>query len=148
MTLAAAAERHNAVRGKVRSTILELLAERPIGPKPLTARVLERVPDATREDVAAVRTLLRAKTGQIEMRANKLCLSGYDRTGPITALEREVVECLGEGKTAREVVDACTLVRNAFSARSILSALVSRGVVGGRSEGSSTIYTATREAVA
>lgn len=145
MSLAAAAKRHNVVRAKIRTAIFELLADGPVGPKRLTAEVLERVPAATSEDVAAVRTILRGKTGQVEMRANKLCLSGFDRSKPITALEKEVVASLGAGKTVKEVVEACALVRNAFTARSILSALVTRGVIAERHESGQRMFAARDE---
>jgi hypothetical protein len=129
---AKAAQKHNALRSQVREAILAILEGGPVGPRQLTGRVLEQVPEATRDDVAAVRTTLMGKTGQIEIRGNRVCLSGFDRTKPITAVEKEVVACLGAGKTPREVVEACELVRNAFSARTILSALVARGVIAER----------------
>jgi hypothetical protein len=100
----------------------------------------KRVPDATPEDIAACKTVMRG-TGQIELRANKLTLSGIDRTGPITELERQVVASLDDGRTPRQVADACPLVRTAFAARTILAALELRGVVR-RLPGESAVYEA------
>jgi hypothetical protein len=125
----AIAEAHIELRDKVEAAMLDLLSEKPMGVNRLTEEVLARVPDATREDVAICRTVMRGKTGQIEMRANKLTLSGIDRTKPITGVERQVVACLDDGRTPRQVADACDLVRTAFSARTILAALEQRGIV-------------------
>ncbi len=129
---ARAAKKHNALRGQVREAVLAILEDGPVGPRRLNGLVLERVPEATRDDVAAVRTTLMGKTGQIEIRANKVCLSGFDRTKPITAVEKEVVACLGSGKSPREVYEACEQVRSVFSARTILASLVARGVIAER----------------
>jgi hypothetical protein len=135
-----AAAAHNEIRRRVEEAILDILAERATGSDRLTALVLERVPEATREDVSHTRTRMKGKTGQIEVRANKLQLSGYDRTKPITDVEKEVVDAIGSGATAREVAARCNLVRSAFSARTICAALVVRGVLAEKSSASATVY--------
>lgn len=129
MSRSLAAKRHNAIRGEVTETILELLAEGAIGPKRLGEEVLKRVPDATLNDVGAVRTILRAKTNQIEMRGNKLCLTGVDSTKPITKLEKEVVAFLVTRKTAKQVTEGCDYIRDDFTARSVLQALARREII-------------------
>jgi hypothetical protein len=135
-----AAEKHNALRGKVKAAVLAVLADGPMGKDRLNAAVLERVPEASPEDVAAVRTNMMGKSGQIEMRANKVTLSEFDRTKPITRVEEEVVAALGSGRTAREVAANCKLVRDAFAARTICAALVSRGVIAQRADSSPPVY--------
>lgn len=138
-----AAAAHNALRAEVKAAVLRILTEGPeagMGADRLTATLLESVPEATSDTVRAVVVALKSKTRQIEIRANKVCLSGVDRTGPITKVEKEVVACLGSGRTAREVAANCRLVRDAFSARTILSALVSREVVVQRPDSSPPAY--------
>ncbi|HET9199230.1 MAG TPA: sigma-70 family RNA polymerase sigma factor [Solirubrobacterales bacterium] len=137
----AAAEAHNALRQRVLDTLLEVLAEGPMGKDRATEKVLEQVPDATGQIVSTVRSKL-LQERRVEYRANKLQLTGVDRAQPITGVEKEVVACLGSGRTVKEVAANCKLIRNAFSARSILSALEQRGVVCRRPGGEPAVYTA------
>lgn len=125
----AAAEAHEALRGRVEEAILAALADGAKGKKPLKEAVLEAVPEASEGDFRAqLRTML-GKTRKLELKANKVWIANVDRSKPITGLEQEVVACLGSGKTAREVAEACEQLRDAFTARSVLAALAIRGVV-------------------
>ena len=140
----AAAEAHNALRKRVLETLMEVLAEGPMGKDRATEKVLERVPDATGQIVSTVRSKL-LQERRVEYRANKLQLTGVDRAQPITAVEKEVVACLGSGRTVKEVAANCKLIRNAFSARSILAALEQRGVVCRRPGPEPAVYTAAEQ---
>jgi RNA polymerase sigma-H factor len=140
----AAAEAHNALRQRVLETLLEVLDEGPMGKDRATEKVLEQVPGATGQIVSTVRSKL-LQEHRVEYRANKLQLTGVDRAQPITAVEKEVVGCLGSGRTVKEVAANCELIRNAFSARTILAALEQRGVVSRRAGSEPAVYTAAEE---
>jgi hypothetical protein len=140
-----AAEEHNALRDRVKAAVLQILEDGPsagMGKDRLTEAVLEAVPGATAEDVTVVRVALTKKQGAIEIRANKICLTGVNRTKPITAVEKEVVACLGSGRTVKEVTANCEVIRNAFSARTILFALEARGIVSRRPDSDPAVYVA------
>jgi hypothetical protein len=134
-----AAAAHNALREQVKDVLPKVLEEGPMGKDRATEKVLELVPDADSNVVSSVRRKLLGD-GVLEVRANKLQLSGVDRSKPITNVEEEVVACLGSGRTAKEVAANCKLVRDAFSARTILSALVSREVIVQRPDSSPPVY--------
>lgn len=144
----AAAERHEVLRARIKAAFLETLADGPMGSKRLHDVVHQRVPEATDGQITAVRAHLMGKTGQIEYRSKKVCLSGVDRSKPITALEKEVVASLGSGKTAKEVAADCELVRSATSARTILSALAQRGVISRHPDIQPPVYQALDEMAA
>lgn len=139
-----AAEAHNALRGRVKDALLQVLEEGPMGKDRATGKVLDLVPEASADDVGQVRGKLLGDH-VLEIRANKLQLSGVDRAKPITNVEREVVESLGSGRTAREIAANCELVRDAFSARTILSTLVSRGVIVQRPDSDPPVYEAPEQ---
>jgi DNA-binding transcriptional ArsR family regulator len=130
---------HNALRKRIAEAYVKVLAEGPMGKTRVAAKVLELVPETTLDEIGRVRGKLLGDR-VLEVRANKLQLSGVDTSKPITSVEREVVASLGSGRTAKEVAANCKLVRDAFSARTILAALVSRGVIAQRPESSPPVY--------
>ncbi|HET7588613.1 MAG TPA: sigma-70 family RNA polymerase sigma factor [Solirubrobacterales bacterium] len=132
---------HNALRARIVTAIREVLEERATGRDQLTEKVLALVPGAEAQDVVSCRRKLLGDH-QIEIRANKVQLTGVDRSQPITEVERQVVASLGSGRTAREVAANCSLVRDAFSARTICEAMATRGVIQRRPDSSPPVYEA------
>jgi DNA-binding transcriptional ArsR family regulator len=147
-----AAAEHGDRRKLVKDAILEGLKDGPVGAERLKEIVLEGIDGADDGDFSAARRRL-ASERRIEVRANKLQLTGIqDNSKPLTNLEKEVVDFVGSGRTARETATNCPLLHgNAFTASQVLAALSHRGIVrrrSGQMTGEQAIYELPEEAAA
>lgn len=154
--LSPAREAHQAMRSRVRTAILDLVADSaPVTREEIVTMVLEQVPEADRSDVNQERMKLaggRNSDGKrkIEERSGGFYLArGIDTPpGPITRPEKEAVACLGSGRTAREVAANVESIRDETAARQILQGLVRRGVIASRPGPHPKVYEALEEVAA
>lgn len=144
----AAAEAQYARRGRIAQAIVELVADsEPITGEEIVTMLLEQLPDAERDDVVQTRMRL-AREGKIEERAGAYRIPSH-QAGPVTQVERDVVACLGSGRTAREVAANVDSVRDAAGARVVLEAMVRRSVLARREGSDPAVYVAVeRQALA